>query len=324
MGIRKLGAAALAAAGLLAFAACSNDSGSGGDGGQSLRILATTNDKPALDPAVEAGVRGDRPSLAQRAHRRGDRTAARPDRGRRAYQVLRDRTAAAAWQRFGGHALTTRTGCALALQFGIAPEAERAAVGARLAELVRAAGGRIATGFLGTPLVLPALTATGHHDDAYRLLLNERCPGWLYQVRQCATTVWERWDAIREDGSIHNGQMADDDGEMMLSFNHYAYGAVASWLYRTVAGIAPSLDEPGYRKVVFAPVPGGGLTWAHAEMRTGYGRAAIRWERDGDRLAVDLSVPPGAHGELVVPPGWRAPASTSLETGDHRVVPDAG
>jgi alpha-L-rhamnosidase len=250
------------------------------------------------------------------------RVLGRADEAER-YARLRHETASAAWRHYGEQA-TTQTGCAIALQLGIAPEADRSRVGDRLAELVRKAEGRIATGFLGTPLVLPALSATGHHEEAYQLLLNERCPGWLHQVRHGATTVWERWDAIREDGTVHSGKMAGEDGEMMLSFNHYAYGAVASWLYRTVAGIAPTAADPGYRMIVFAPVPGGGLTWAGAEMKTGYGTAAIRWERDGDRLTVDITVPLGAEGVFVPPPGWR-PADppfdgSPLAAGRHRLA----
>ncbi|WP_232789498.1 alpha-L-rhamnosidase [Streptomyces jeddahensis] len=219
--------------------------------------------------------------------------------------VLGDRAAQAAWAAYGTLAVTTQTGCAIALQMGIAPAAERERIGRYLADLVRKAEGRIATGFLGTPLVLPALTATGHHDEAYRLLLNDRCPGWLHPVRQGATTVWERWDAVGEDGAIHAGDM--DGGGSMVSFNHYAYGAVAAWLYRTVAGLAPDPDAPGYRRIVFAPVPGGQLTWARAESSTPYGTAAIRWETDASSFTADVEIPVGASGVFVLPPGtWSA------------------
>ena len=106
--------------------------------------------------------------------------------------------------------------------------------------------------------MLPALAATDHFDEAYLMLLRQAAPSWLYQVVQGATTVWERWDAIRPDGSIHPGTMQAIEGESepdghMLSFNHYAYGAVVEWVYRHVAGIAP--DLPGYRRIRFAPRP---------------------------------------------------------------------
>jgi len=208
-----------------------------------------------------------------------------------------------------------------------------------LAALVRQAGGRVGTGFLGTPLVLPALTSGGHVEEAYRLLLNTEAPGWLYQVLQGATTMWERWDAIQPDGSIHPGDMAGGDGGM-LSFNHYAYGAVAEWLYRSVAGLAPDPDDPGYGTIVIAPVPGGGLTHARAEIRTPYGRASTSWTLADGVLTVDLVVPAGSRGRFVLPPGdWRVehdgrpvPADTlprrhpddrpevALPSGRHRLV----
>ena len=116
---------------------------------------------------------------------------------------VQDRT----WARWGAHAITTQTGCATALRFWLVPEAERPAVEDALARLVREADGRVATGFLGTSLVLPALSAAGRFDEAYRMLLRTDVPSWLYQVKMGATTVWERWDSIRPDGSIHPGTM---------------------------------------------------------------------------------------------------------------------
>jgi alpha-L-rhamnosidase len=256
-----------------------------------------------------------------------------------AYAELRDHAAAAAWSRWSDHAITTQAGCAIALQLGIAPPAQRQHVADALAALVRASDGRIATGFLGTPLILPALTSGGHVEEAYRLLLNTDCPGWLYQVLHGATTTWERWDAIQPDGSIHAGEMASGEGGM-LSFNHYAYGAVAEWLYRSVAGLAPDPDDPGYATVVMAPVPGGGLSHARARIRTPYGPASTAWTLDGGVLAVDLEIPPGARGRFVAPPDtWQADHDTrpinidslpisdahgrpglELESGQHRIV----
>lgn len=242
------------------------------------------------------------------------------------YAALGESIAANLWERLGEQAVRTQTGCAVALAFAIAPGPERAAVGDRLAALVRAAEGRIATGFLGTPLVLHALTATGHHDEAYLLLLNERCPGWLHQVKQGATSVWERWDAIDEHGRIHAGDM--DGGGSMLSFNHYAYGAVADWLYRTVAGLAPA--APGWSKILFAPVPGGGIDWASAESEVPTGRAAIRWELADGGFTADLEVPSEAEAEFRLPPGdWTKATvdgeavtlrpSLDLAAGVHRI-----
>ena len=167
---------------------------------------------------------------------------------------------------------TVRSDCTTAYTLAIvfdllSPELE-ASAGDRLAELVAKGGHRISTGFAGTPYVCEALARTGHLDDAYALLLQRECPSWLYPVTMGATTVWERWDSMLPDGSINPGEMT--------SFNHYALGAVADWMHRTVAGLAPL--APGYAAVRFAPRPGGGLTWAAASLETRHGLVAIRWE----------------------------------------------
>ena len=205
-----------------------------------------------------------------------------------------------------------QTAYALAIVFDLLADDEgRAAAGARLAELVAASGNRIATGFVGTPLVCDALTLTGRTEAAYDLLLEQDCPSWLYQVVQGATTIWERWDALLPDGSVNPGTMT--------SFNHYALGAVADWLHRTVAGIAPA--EPGYRRIRFAPRPGGGLTHAAATQLTPYGEASISWRIDEDDLRVEVVVPVGATGELALP----GTASEEIGHGTHaRSVPLAG
>ena len=194
-------------------------------------------------------------------------------------------------------------------------------MGRALARLVREADGRIATGFLGTPLVLPALTATGHLNEAYLMLLRREMPSWLYQVDRGATTVWERWDAIRPDGSIHDGVMHMPDGDgHMLSFNHYAYGAVIDWVYRTLAGLAPDVDHPGYRHVVLAPRPVRGIDHVAASVESAFGTVAVQWSLDGaDTLTASYTVPFGATASVLAPvsPG-------SQVTVDGEQVPDAG
>jgi alpha-L-rhamnosidase len=212
------------------------------------------------------------------------------------YDTLADAVRDAFRGRFhaGGGRLTeeTQTAYALALSFGLLEEpAERAAAGDRLAVLVAARGHRIGTGFLGTPLVCDALTATGHLDTAYRLLLERSCPSWLYQVDMGATTVWERWDSMLPDGHVNPGEMT--------SFNHYALGAVADFIHRTVAGLAPA--APGYRRLLVRPRPGGGLTWAKAAHETPYGRAEIFWRIAGPSLHADVLVPPGTTAEVHLP-----------------------
>jgi alpha-L-rhamnosidase len=181
---------------------------------------------------------------------------------------------------------------ALALEWALLPtQDQRHRAGDRLADLVRSSGFRISTGFVGTPLITDALTNRGHLDVAYRLMLQTGCPSWLYAVTMGATTVWERWDALLPDGTINPGEMT--------SFNHYAFGAVADWLHRTVAGLAPA--APGYRELLVRPAPARGLTSAAARHRTPYGDVEVAWERSQGRLRLHVVVPVGAAATVFVP-----------------------
>jgi alpha-L-rhamnosidase len=243
-----------------------------------------------------------------------------------AAEELADRVAAATWERYGDHAVTTQTGCALAIELAIAPAEQHAHLGEQLAGLVRADRGRISTGFLGTPYVLPALSRTGHLDEAFLMLLRRDAPSWLYEVDRGATTIWERWDAILPDGSINPGDMAQ--GDTMISFNHYAYGAVIDWVYRTVAGIAPDAERPGYRLIRVAPRPAVGIDHASAAVETGLGAVAIDWRLDGDALEISLTVPFGADAVLDLPltggsgieiNGAVGANGQSLAAGSHRI-----
>ena len=176
----------------------------------------------------------------------------------------------------------------LAIFFGLLDEETEAFAGNRLAQLVAESGYRISTGFAGTPYITDALTRTGHLDDAYRLLMERECPSWLYPVTMGATTIWERWDAMLPDGTINPGEMT--------SFNHYALGAVADWMHRTIGGVAPL--EPGYSKVLVAPRPGGGLTWCRAGLETRHGQVVVDWRIEAGVLTVETTLPPGVTGVL--------------------------
>ena len=257
-------------------------------------------------------------SWSARLLARAERLVGDADRAVEA-DALADRVAAASWERWGEHAASTQSGCALAIEFGIAPLADLAELGERLAGLVRAEAGRIATGFLGTPLVLPALTRTGHLDEAYAMLLRREAPSWLYQVERGATTVWERWDALRPDGSIHPGDM--ETGEGMLSFNHYAYGAVIDWVYRTVAGIAPVAERPGYREVRVAPRPTAAIREVSAQVHTALGPVAIDWHLGEDALEITLRIPFGAEAVLDLPLGPESAATLDGRPAPERVGP---
>ena len=220
------------------------------------------------------------------------------------YGALAEGTAARAWARWGHHAVTTQTGCALALRYGLVPDTERVSVGAQLARLVEENGGRIGTGFLGTPEVLFALSDAGHVDAAYQLLLCTECPSWLYAVEHGATTIWERWDALRPDGTLNLGTGGDGGGGM-LSFNHYAYGAVCTWLHEVAAGLTVrTLPEPVIR---VAPMPGGGLTHARSEQSTPRGAAEVAWEISDGCLHVECLVPRGFRAVLAPPNGPTIP-----------------
>jgi alpha-L-rhamnosidase len=180
------------------------------------------------------------------------------------------------------------TSYALAIAFGVLDARLTQLAGDRLAQLVADNGFHISTGFAGTPYICDALTATGYVDHAYGLLLERTCPSWLYPVAMGATTIWERWDSMLPDGSINPGEMT--------SFNHYAFGAVADWIHRTVGGVAPG--APGYSRVVIAPRPGGGITWANTTLDTPHGRVAVRWTIEAQDLMLDIDLPVGVEGHL--------------------------
>ena len=185
----------------------------------------------------------------------------------------------------------TATAYALAIAFGILDSQEIAHAGDRLATIVGRAGYRISTGFAGTPLVTDALSLTGHLDEAYLLLTETGCPSFLYPVTKGATTIWERWDSVRADGSINPSGMT--------SLNHYALGAVVDWMHRTIGGLTAL--EPGYRHMRIAPQPGGGLTHADLTHTIGDGTVRVSWRIDTAEVAVEVSIPDGTTAEVALP-----------------------
>lgn len=185
----------------------------------------------------------------------------------------------------------TATAYALAICFGILDIDQKRHAGDRLAMLVAKAGYTISTGFAGTPLVTEALSSTGHIDEAYALLMETRCPSFLYPVTMGATTIWERWDSIRPDGIINPSGMT--------SLNHYALGAVCTWLHRVVGGI--EAIEPGYRRIRVAPRPGGGLTHASTRHDCVLGEIAVGWRIENTTMTVEVTVPEGSEAEVHLP-----------------------
>ncbi|HTQ60931.1 MAG TPA: glycoside hydrolase family 78 protein [Candidatus Solibacter sp.] len=186
----------------------------------------------------------------------------------------------------------TQTAYALALEFDLLPEAMRADAAGRLAADVRRFG-HLTTGFLGTPVLCKALSDYGYLDEAYMLLNRTKYPSWLYPVTQGATTIWERWDGEKPDGSFQ------DVG--MNSFNHYAYGAIGDWMYGVVAGIEIDETKPGYKHILIEPYPGGGLTHASASVDSMYGRVASGWAIEDGKLTLKMEVPANTTATVRVP-----------------------
>jgi alpha-L-rhamnosidase len=181
----------------------------------------------------------------------------------------------------------------LALHFDLLPEDLRQKAADRLAEEVRKFGYHLTTGFVGTPYLCLVLNRFGYTDLAYELLNQESYPSWLYPVKKGATTIWERWDGIKPDGSFQDAGMN--------SFNHYAYGAIGEWLYRVVAGLEIDADQPGYKHVLIQPRPGGGLTQARAALQSMYGEIVSAWQLSETGLRLQVSLPPNTHATLRLP-----------------------
>ncbi|WP_327121491.1 glycoside hydrolase family 78 protein [Streptomyces sp. NBC_01341] len=194
----------------------------------------------------------------------------------------------------------TQTAYVLALSMDLLAAGDRAPAADRLVALIEAKDWHLSTGFLGTPRLLPVLTDTGHTDVAYKLLLQRTFPSWGYQIDRGATTMWERWDSIRPDGSFQDAGMN--------SFNHYAYGSVGEWMYANIAGIAPG--APGFRKVLVRPRPGGGVKQAEGRFDSRYGPVTTRWKKDAKGFALRVVLPPNTTAEVWVPGGDRRSAGS--------------
>ena len=175
----------------------------------------------------------------------------------------------------------TQTECVLALVFALTPDP--AATAAELAKRVTDCGTALQTGFVGTPYILYALSQNGYADLAYDLLLREAYPSWLYPIKKGATTVWEHWDGIMENGDFWSADMN--------SFNHYAYGSVMGWVYEEAAGIRPLETAPGYERVAIAPKPDARLGWLEASVETAYGTVFSGWYYETEGLRYEIRTP---------------------------------
>lgn len=192
----------------------------------------------------------------------------------------------------------TQASYVLAICLDILTPSQKVRSGARLAELARKNNFRIATGFAGTPFVCEALASTGNINVAYSMLLETGCPSWLYPVTVGATTVWERWDSMLPDGSINPGEMT--------SFNHYAFGAVARFMYERIAGL--KRVEPGWKRCRVEPAIGAAFSTASASHDTPMGKLSCEWKTEAlegsdERMDLKVSVPHGMTVEVATPEG---------------------
>lgn len=175
----------------------------------------------------------------------------------------------------------TQTECVLAAHFKLSPDCQAAAD--KLAGMIEKCGIQLQTGFVGTPYLLHVLSDYGYSQLAYSLLLRKDYPSWLYPVTKGATTIWEHWDGIMENGDFWSADMN--------SYNHYAYGAVADWVYGVAAGIKPLEEFPGYERVKFSPVPDKRLDWLKASLDTKYGLIRSEWKKEDMIWRYEIETP---------------------------------
>ena len=204
----------------------------------------------------------------------------------------------------------TQTAYVLALNFDMLPESLREQAARRLADNVKDYDDHLTTGFLGTPYLCHVLSRFGYTDVAYKLLLQPTYPSWLYPVKMGATTIWERWDGIKPDSTFETPGMN--------SFNHYSYGAIGDWMYRTVAGIDTYADSPGYKHIRIMPHPGGDFDYANAELKTYYGVIKSAWKKQGNEMVYDIEIPCNTHASVFIP------ATNSAAVKENNLVLDAG
>ncbi len=195
------------------------------------------------------------------------------------YQNLYDNILAAFRKKFKEY--KTQTECVLALAFDLATSKKETAE--KLVRLIKDNDNKLSTGFVGTTYLLSALSDNGYTELAYSLLLEEDYPSWLFSVNMGATTIWEHWDGMKKDGSMWS--------DKMNSFNHYAYGSVAAWMYETILGIKADESKPGFENVILHPRPDRRLKWAEGSFETKYGTIKSRWQYEDGYIRYEFTVP---------------------------------
>jgi alpha-L-rhamnosidase len=222
------------------------------------------------------------------------------------YSALAQKSRAAFNARFldseGRYQGDTQTAYAMAIGMGLVPPERKAQVARRLAETVQRHGGKLATGFIGTAFLLPALSDTGSNELAYLLLQNTRYPSWGYMIDHGATTIWELWNS-------------DQEGPAMNSRNHFAFGTVGEWMQRYLGGIDADPSAPGYKNVVIRPRPGAGITEARTEYDSQYGTISTEWQRTGNSFRLRITIPANTTATVYVPM-FQKPRSVLTEGGE--------
>lgn len=218
----------------------------------------------------------------------------------------------------GRMSIQTQTAHVLALSFQLAPEHYKKQTIDGLIDLLTQKGMHLSTGFLGTPFIMHALSENDHLEEAYELLLKKDFPSWLYQVEQGATTVWEHWDGLKQDGSMWSADMN--------SFNHYAYGAIGKWLYEICAGLRRNEEHPGYKHFFVEPNPGGNLKYVKTTHLTEYGEICVGWERKEKQMVLGVQIPDNTTATIILNQNIKMMDSDGLKfiKKDNHYVADAG
>ena len=186
----------------------------------------------------------------------------------------------------------TQTAYVLALSFGLIPDEFKKVAIKKLCDDILYFG-HLTTGFLGTPHICHALSENGNPEIAYKLLFNKRYPSWLYPVTMGATTIWERWDGIKPDGTFQTAGMN--------SFNHYAYGAIGNWMYTNIGGVRIDPEKPGYKHIILKPVISENLSFARASLETIYGKVLSHWVKHENKMEYLVTIPANTNATVILP-----------------------
>ena len=241
---------------------------------------------PAIDTAYHAYLAEIMADMARAIGRTAD-----ADRYAKLHEDVKAAFVKAFVQPDGSLKDCSQTGYALAFSMGLVPAELRKKVAGKFVSEIERFKWHLATGFIGTPRLLPALHTAGRDDIAYRLLLTDTYPSWLFPVKNGATTMWERWNGWTPDGGF------GDIG--MNSYNHYAFGAVGQYLYGEVGGIQAA--SPGYKTILIQPVIGNGLTWARTHFESMYGMISTSWKTENKKLTLDIAIPANTTATVFVP-----------------------